>query len=49
LVVRRYLASFAYAEDRRYAASPIAAVEKAALMAPESEAIAALKTRQARS
>jgi putative GTP pyrophosphokinase len=47
-VVGRYLAVFAYAEDRRHAGSPIDALEEAALRGLESEAIAALKTRQAR-
>lgn len=48
-VVRRYLAAFAYAEERRHTVGEPEEEEDTVLAALEAEAIAALKSRQATS
>jgi len=48
-VVRRYLAAFAYAEDRRHTGGVPEEEDDAVLAALEADAIAALTSRQATS
>ena len=48
-VVRRYLAAFAYAEERRHTVGEPEEEDDTVLAALEAEAIAALKSRQAKS